>query len=318
VTVSLATFRVWILNMSACLNEHLLLLQPERPVVKATRAGQVKSVGLAKDSEPNELHEAVAMLLESSDFHEVYIQLRRSGPMIAEMFRRVQPSSDSRSGGLDLLKNAAYQLDGDTGESVVRRAIADIQVSTKLRQRHGLSGALTPVLERDTFLLLCCIAQAGRSPASLFMLQNIWGLVSAYAERILDETCQFAAGKGLKISIAPEDVCDAWDQPCQSLFEYFADRQPNVLRTWLQDESLTGGLRALAADAVSRVEDPALARELLLPLIETAPLVVREAAIYGLAPHLDDTTKEGLKRLAAESGTHIIVRDAVEGLLDVA
>ena len=89
-----------------------------------------------------------------------------------------------------------------------------------------------------------------------------------------------------------------------------AHGRPEALAQHVQNSRHTPGLRARAAEAAGDIPDTSVAVSLLLPLLDDAEPIVREAAIYGLQRHLVDEVRERLRRLVEAPDTTEGVRMA--------
>lgn len=78
----------------------------------------------------------------------------------------------------------------------------------------------------------------------------------------------------------------------------------------LSDADLT-----FAAEIAGGMADSAMVRPVLLDLLDHANPVVREGAIYGLAHHLDEPTRQRLRKVSSEDPSHG-VRTAARDALD--
>lgn len=114
---------------------------------------------------------------------------------------------------------------------------------------------------------------------------------------------------------APRDA-NQWPKPCEAMFRYLARNRPQDLASHLRSSSYTSGLRARAAEAAGDIENSELARSFLLPLLQDAAPIVREAAIYGLQRHQNSEVRERLRDLVSDPHTTDGVRAAASEALD--
>lgn len=77
---------------------------------------------------------------------------------------------------------------------------------------------------------------------------------------------------------------------------------PTRLAAWIRHDVLPPAELAAAAAALGRHRDAPAVRRTLVPLLVHADPGVRRGALDGLAPHLDDATRDALRaRLDGES-----------------
>lgn len=77
-------------------------------------------------------------------------------------------------------------------------------------------------------------------------------------------------------------------QPCEALFKLWAEYSPEELLSAMSSGVLEPHDLTFAAEAAGRIADATRAIPALLALLDHTSPLVREGAIYGLAPHADD------------------------------
>lgn len=103
-------------------------------------------------------------------------------------------------------------------------------------------------------------------------------------------------------------------------FVRFAEQDPARLVGLVRADSLLRpALLTFAAEALGRIANSALVVGALLPLLGHADPVVREGAVYGLAPHLEASlqARDALRTLAAREpspGVKAAVNDVLSTL----
>ncbi len=111
------------------------------------------------------------------------------------------------------------------------------------------------------------------------------------------------------------DLGERWSRPCQEAFEYLAVHAPESLLALVTSGRLAVADLTFAAEVAGRVADGDRVRGALVPLLEHASAVVREGALYGLAHHLDGSTRERIQAIARRDSS-VGVRTAAADLLD--
>lgn len=79
--------------------------------------------------------------------------------------------------------------------------------------------------------------------------------------------------------------------PSEAWFEQLAETEPLELLHLLSSSRLEPAHLSFAAEIAGRIPNAALVTELLIPLLANEHAIVREGAIYGLAPHLTQSTR---------------------------
>ena len=102
--------------------------------------------------------------------------------------------------------------------------------------------------------------------------------------------------------------------PCEATFGYLAEHHPEWLVVLVQRSALKVADLTFAAEAVGRCKDSTLVRVALQPLLRHASPVVREGAIYGIANHLDLSSRRELERLAGEDASPGVRAAATDAL----
>jgi hypothetical protein len=108
----------------------------------------------------------------------------------------------------------------------------------------------------------------------------------------------------------PEELCEAH-------FLVLAEQRPARLVEWMQTVLASRPeLLTFAAEAAGRIQHAPMAVRALLPLLGHPNAVVREGAVYGLAPHLLASldARSGLRDLLANESSPG-VREAIEEAL---
>lgn len=110
------------------------------------------------------------------------------------------------------------------------------------------------------------------------------------------------------------EINDRWKQPCEAMFEYLATHHPEQLVVLLRSSRLSSADLTFAAEIAGSIPDSTMVRPALVPLLSHANPVVREGAIYGLANHLDEPTRERLCTLANEDASRAVRTAASDAL----
>lgn len=105
-----------------------------------------------------------------------------------------------------------------------------------------------------------------------------------------------------------------WKQPCELMFEHLATHHPDQLVALLRSSRMSPADLTFAAEIAGSILDSAMVRPALLVLLGHANPVVREGAVYGLANHLDEPTRQRLLDLASNDASRA-VRTAASDLL---
>jgi hypothetical protein len=105
-------------------------------------------------------------------------------------------------------------------------------------------------------------------------------------------------------------------QPSETAFVDLAERDPRGLVQWIRSGDFTPGLLSLAAEALGRVHDEALAVPALLELLHHREVVVQEGAIYGLASHMTPAVRRELVELHRTTGTHPLIVEILQEVLE--
>jgi hypothetical protein len=113
------------------------------------------------------------------------------------------------------------------------------------------------------------------------------------------------------------DLADRWSEPCEAAFELLAENYPPELLKLIGSDRLRGTDFTFAAEIAGRLSDSTAVRRTLLPLLLHDDAVVREGAIYGLAPHADEAVRSALARLSASDPSAAIRQAATETLADL-
>jgi hypothetical protein len=104
--------------------------------------------------------------------------------------------------------------------------------------------------------------------------------------------------------------------PSPSVFEQYAKMEPSILNAYLNDEQLTSGMRARCAESLGLATDSGLVRQLLLPLLGSAPPLVQEGAVLALERHIDVEVRERLEQLVTDPSTSAGLRATVIEVLE--
>jgi hypothetical protein len=121
--------------------------------------------------------------------------------------------------------------------------------------------------------------------------------------------------EGLDPHVA-QKLSTRWRQPCEEMFEYLAEVYPTQLIALLGCNRLVAANLTFAAEIAGRIENSALVRSALLPLLEHGDPVVREGALYGLAKHMDEETRRRVLQVGAND-PNLEVRQAANDFLEV-
>ena len=113
------------------------------------------------------------------------------------------------------------------------------------------------------------------------------------------------------------DLADRWSEPCEAAFELLAENYPPELLRLIASNRLRATDLTFAAEIAGRLSDSAAVRRTLLPLLSHDDAVVREGAIYGLAPHAEETVRSALARLSASDPSAAIRLAATETLANL-
>jgi hypothetical protein len=112
-------------------------------------------------------------------------------------------------------------------------------------------------------------------------------------------------------------VLRTWDVPCEAMFEYLANQQPDELFRLVESDALSPGLLTHAAEWCGRTKLEVRARRVLLPLLSHSAALVREGAILGLQllPS-DSVVREAIERRTSpmyetSAGVRAAARDAL-------
>ncbi len=116
---------------------------------------------------------------------------------------------------------------------------------------------------------------------------------------------------------AAADLADRWSEPCEAAFEFLAENYPPELLRLIASNRLRATDLTFAAEIAGRLSDSAAVRRTLLPLLSHDDAVVREGAIYGLAPHAEETVRSALARLSASDPSAAIRLAATETLANL-
>jgi len=87
---------------------------------------------------------------------------------------------------------------------------------------------------------------------------------------------------------AAQVIGPVWPVPCEELFQQQALSAPGELVRALQEQKLEDANLSFAAEAAGQLADRRQAIAALRSLLHHRSAIVREGAIYGLMPHLDD------------------------------
>jgi len=113
------------------------------------------------------------------------------------------------------------------------------------------------------------------------------------------------------------DLAHRWSEPCEAAFEFLAENYSPELLKLIASGRLRATDLTFAAEIEGRLSDSTAVRRTLLPLLLHDDAVVREGAIYGLAPHADETVRLALARLSASDPTAAARQAATETLADL-
>jgi hypothetical protein len=108
-----------------------------------------------------------------------------------------------------------------------------------------------------------------------------------------------------------------WSQPCEEMFEYLAEHEPDRLLQDITSGALPPGALTFAAEWAGRART-SQAAVVLRSLLEHPSSLVREGAVYGLEHLLDQPgVVSALRAHSTEAGERSPgVRDAVREVLD--
>jgi hypothetical protein len=127
------------------------------------------------------------------------------------------------------------------------------------------------------------------------------------------------AGRRSAFDLLPHSIAAelraSWKSPCEAAFDHLADRYPLELLRIVQSGNLTPVDLTLAAESVGLIPSGPDVRSCLQPLLKHGDPLVREGALYGLMSHLDEATKEQIRRLA-EGDKSWAVRTVAQELLE--
>ncbi|MDX2053610.1 MAG: hypothetical protein SFV15_14515 [Polyangiaceae bacterium] len=102
---------------------------------------------------------------------------------------------------------------------------------------------------------------------------------------------------------------------CEEQFVALAASSPRSLASLLTTEGLLNDTElSLAAEAIGRVEDVALVRQTLVPLLKHKSALVREGALYGLAELGFEDVRVVIETIA-KGDAHAGVRRAAAAVL---
>jgi hypothetical protein len=113
------------------------------------------------------------------------------------------------------------------------------------------------------------------------------------------------------------EISRQWSEPCEAVFEFLAENHPPQLLKLIASNRLRATDLTFAAEIAGRLADSTAVRRTLLPLLSHADAVVREGAIYGLAPHADQTVRSELARLSASDPSPAVRQAATDTLADL-
>lgn len=108
----------------------------------------------------------------------------------------------------------------------------------------------------------------------------------------------------------------SWDAPCEEMFEYLAHTHPQRLLDLIRAGGLEYYDLTFAVEIAGRITDSDAVRKALLPLLSHPQPVVREGALYGLAPHRDESVNARIRYIADHDPSHGVRRAAVAMLDD--
>ncbi len=105
-----------------------------------------------------------------------------------------------------------------------------------------------------------------------------------------------------------------WSKPCEEVFEFLSQENPESLAKVIQEESLDASDLTFAAEHMGNCEDTALVKKILFPLLDHNDALVREGAVYGLANHLDSVVKYKLFNISKVDKS-TTVREAASNII---
>lgn len=107
--------------------------------------------------------------------------------------------------------------------------------------------------------------------------------------------------------------------PSERWFEQLVETEPSTLLRLIASSRLAPEHLTFAAELAGRIPNAALVAEFLVPLLTHAHPVVREGAIYGLVPHLTQSTRarEALHVISTNDVSPGVRAAAIEALADV-
>jgi hypothetical protein len=198
---------------------------------------------------------------------------------------------------------------------------------TPSTSQAGRLSSFYPLLRYD----LAALAQVGVVGFELQRIRVSDFIVSSSYSSLIAHFEVLAAGKDLlpdlswpsagvlvsRIAQVPEGPEPAWPEPCEAMFQYQAENDPAALISTLKERTLRDSQLSFAAEAAGNLVNSAQAVPVLIDLLDKhRSAVVREGAIYGLAPHLQHSSAAGeaLRRVAEKDGS-LAVRSVARDVL---
>lgn len=224
--------------------------------------------------------------------------------------------------------DAAFAFAGEAGETALRVSAADLEAASrlvrhfgevsddrlkddrKLVARYNLARGLA--LGASNSMLF---AAYGGADASLEQRSFIPMFIRSGAGHAYGAARDAALLRGVDITFDLAAVSAGWKEPCGAMFEYLAVRAPDRLEAYVNDASISIGLRMRAVEAVAKVAEPTLGRRILLEVLQQSPAPMKEAAVYALQAHLDADALNVLRGLAADASGPAAVREAAADVL---
>ncbi len=119
-------------------------------------------------------------------------------------------------------------------------------------------------------------------PPEITVYRSVAGISRPFRD---DNSLINAASMGDVFSTSPAVHYVEQPRPCEALFRYWAEYEPDQLLAAMQPGVLAPHDLTFAAEAAGRIADPSRAIPVLLGLLSHESALVREGVIYGLAPH---------------------------------